>query len=243
VLLASAPDAGRAAPLLVAYAAGAGLPMLAIAYCGQAASSRVAQLARHAGRLRQAFGLLVIATALAMARGYDAAASAWLAGALPAAAVESDAGLAHGELAPEFAGIEGWLNSPPLRMQELRGKVVLVDFWTFGCANCVHTLPALKRWHARYAARGLVVVGVHTPEFAYEREPENVKAALARFGITYPVALDPRFGTWNAWRNRYWPAAWLVGRDGRLAFRHEGEGDYERIEAAIVAALAAPNAR
>jgi thiol-disulfide isomerase/thioredoxin len=135
-------------------------------------------------------------------------------------------------------GIEAWLESPPLRIEDLRGKVVLVDFWTFACSNCARTLPSVKRWHARYADEGLVVIGVHTPEFAFEREKANVEEAVRRFGIDYPVALDNDYETWTAWKNRYWPSLYLVDREGRVVFRHEGEGDYEEIERAIEAALA-----
>ena len=237
VLLASAPDASRAAPLLGAYALGAGIPMLAIAYGGQAASSRVRSLARHTGAMRRGFGALVLVTALAMLNEVDVAATAWLAGFLPAAEATRPPALPQGEEPPELAGIEAWLNSPPLRIAELRGKVVLVDFWTFDCSNCVRTLPSLKRWHERYADDGLVVIGVHTPEFAFERERENVEGAIQRYGIPYPVALDNRYETWTAWRNRYWPSVYVIDRDGRLVFRHEGEGDYEEIERAIEAAL------
>jgi cytochrome c biogenesis protein CcdA/thiol-disulfide isomerase/thioredoxin len=237
VLLGTAQDAGRAAPLLAAYALGAGLPMLAIAYGGRAASRRLDVLARHAGAVRRAFGLLVLATALAMLRGYDASAAAWLSDLVPAAESPRPTAPSVRDAAPELAGIEAWLNSPPLRLADLRGKVVLVDFWTFACSNCARTLPSLERWHARYADEGLVVIGVHTPEFAFERERANVEAAVRRFGIDYPVALDNRYETWTAWRNRYWPSLYLVDREGRLVLRHEGEGDYEEIERAIEAAL------
>jgi thiol-disulfide isomerase/thioredoxin len=121
---------------------------------------------------------------------------------------------------------------------ELRGKVVLVDFWTYACGNCVRTLPALKRWHARYAERGLVLIGIHTPEFPYEREPDNVRAAVRRFAIPYPVALDNRYATWEAWHNRSWPSLYLVDRDGKLLLHHEGEGGEDAVERAIEAALA-----
>jgi cytochrome c biogenesis protein CcdA/thiol-disulfide isomerase/thioredoxin len=235
VLLASAPDAWSAAPLLLAYAVGSGLPMLAIAYTGQAASSRVRRIARHAGALRRAFGAVVVATALAMLWDYDVAAFAWT---LPEIEAPRPAALALGDEAPELAGIDAWLNSPPLEISALRGKVVLVDFWTFACSNCVNTLPSLRRWHEKYAAEGLVVIGVHTPEYAFERERGNVEAALRRYGIAYPVALDNGYATWAAFRNRYWPSLYLLDRDGRLVFRHEGEGDYEEIERAIEKALA-----
>jgi thiol-disulfide isomerase/thioredoxin len=112
-----------------------------------------------------------------------------------------------------------------------------VDFWTFGCVNCVNTLPHLQRWHQRFADRGLVIVGVHTPEFAFERDAAQVQAAIQRHGLGYAVAQDNRYATWQAWGNQYWPAVYLVDREGHVVFRHVGEGDYERIEREIEQAL------
>lgn len=135
--------------------------------------------------------------------------------------------------APEFGGIETWLNSEPLSMAALRGRVVMVDFWTYGCINCVHVLPHVVQWHEKYQDRGLAVVGVHTPEFAYERDTNNVKKAIQRHGIRYAVAQDNKFATWNAYHNRYWPTAYLVDRSGELVFSHAGEGAYDEIERTI----------
>jgi len=143
----------------------------------------------------------------------------------------------HGA-APEFTGIEQWLNSPPLTMAGLRGQVVLVDFWTYSCINCLRTLPHVNRWAETYKAAGLVVVGVHTPEFPFERSTANVKTALQRFGVKHPVAQDNRYATWKAYDNRYWPAHYLVDAHGRIQYKHFGEGEYDRTEAAIRALLA-----
>jgi cytochrome c biogenesis protein CcdA/thiol-disulfide isomerase/thioredoxin len=240
VLIASA-EAERAAPMLFAYALGCGLPMLAIAHGGQAASARAKRVARHAVRLQRSFGVVVVATALAMLGGYDVRAAAALSPLLPE--IERPVSRsAPGDPAPELVGIEAWLNSEPLRLADLRGRVVLVDFFTYGCINCVRTLPDLVRWHDRYAAEGLVVLGVHTPEFAFERELDSVRAALERFGITYPVAIDNRYETWTAWRNRYWPTVYLIGRDGNLLLTHSGEGGYDAIERALQEALASGSA-
>ena len=118
-------------------------------------------------------------------------------------------------------------------MAGLRGKVVLVEFWTYSCINCIHVMPYVKQWHQRYQGQGLVVVGVHTPEFGYERSAKNVEGAVQRFGIEYPVAQDNGYKTWNAYSNRFWPALYLVDRNGRIAYRHFGEGDYARTESAI----------
>ncbi|MES2937529.1 MAG: thioredoxin family protein [Pseudomonadota bacterium] len=159
--------------------------------------------------------------------------------AAPASRAATAPGLHDLGPAPEFAGIEQWLNSPPLTMTGLRGQVVLVDFWTYSCINCLRTLPAVNRWAARYRAAGLVVVGVHTPEFAFEKSTANVQAAMRRFGVVHPVAQDNRYATWQAYANRYWPAHYLVDAQGRIRLRHFGEGDEERTEAAIQALLAA----
>jgi thiol-disulfide isomerase/thioredoxin len=142
--------------------------------------------------------------------------------------------------APEFAGIDTWLNSEPLTLAQLRGKVVLVDFWTFACGNCVNTLPAVNAWHAKYKDKGLVVVGVHTPEFPFEHDTGNLRRAIERFGIEYPVAQDNRYQTWAAYGNQYWPAFYLIDKHGRVAYTHFGEGDYAQTEAAIEKLLAQP---
>jgi thiol-disulfide isomerase/thioredoxin len=123
-------------------------------------------------------------------------------------------------------------------MQRLRGQVVLVDFWAYMCGNCLNTLPHVKQWHERYARDGLVVVGVHTPELPAERDPKNVEHAIERYGISYPVALDPDYATWKAYSNRYWPALYLIDRQGRVVYRHFGEGAYDQTEARIRALLA-----
>lgn len=140
--------------------------------------------------------------------------------------------------APEFTGIDKWLNSPPLTLQQLRGKVVLVDFWTYTCINCIHTLPYVKQWNEKYRKQGLALIGVHTPEYPFERDTGNVKTAIARFGISYPVAQDNEYATWNAWGNQYWPAFYLLDRKGRIVYSHFGEGSYAQTEAAIQHALA-----
>ncbi len=135
--------------------------------------------------------------------------------------------------APAFTGISGWLNSPPLTMAGLRGKVVLVDFWAYSCINCLRTLPYLIRWQHDYQDRGLVVVGVHAPEFKFEHDAKNVQAAITRFSIDYPVAQDNDLATWNAFHNEYWPAEYLIDRSGKIVYTHVGEGNYDETENAI----------
>lgn len=151
-------------------------------------------------------------------------------------------GGAVGDTAPEFTGIEEWLNSDPLTMAGLRGKVVLVDFWTYTCVNCIRTLPYLREWQEKYADLGLVIVGVHAPEFAFEHVTANVQAAIREFDLAYPVAQDNGYGTWRAFDNHYWPAKYLVGADGLVRYTHFGEGNYDETEAEIRAALTAAGA-
>ena len=134
---------------------------------------------------------------------------------------------------PEFTGISTWLNSPPLTTEGLRGKVVLVQFWTYSCVNCLRTLPYVTRWHEQYKDKGLVVIGVHTPEFAFEKERANVETAIKRLGIHYPVAQDNQYRTWRAFGNQYWPAAYLIDRSGAIVATQFGEGGYQQMENAI----------
>ncbi len=142
--------------------------------------------------------------------------------------------------APEFTGTQRWFNSRPLTLagQVARGHVTLVDFWTYTCINCLRTLPYLEAWDKRYRAKGLDIVGVHTPEFSFEKSASNVKSAVARLGVRYPVVQDNDMATWNAWGNQYWPASYLVDAKGKVRYVHFGEGDDDKTEAAIRSVLA-----
>ena len=137
----------------------------------------------------------------------------------------------------EFSGLDPWINSDPFTLYELRGKVVLVDFWTYTCVNCIRTLPYLKEWHKKYSDLGLVIVGVHTPEFEFEKIFENVDRAVSDFGIEYAVAQDNDYQTWKVFDNRYWPAKYLLDKDGIVQYQHFGEGGYVETESAIRALL------
>ena len=160
-----------------------------------------------------------------------AAASAGSASGAPPQSVPGlEDGLPEPFPAPDFAGIAAWINSPPLTMAGLRGKVVLVDFWTYSCINCVRTLPYLTAWDRKYRHDGLVIVGIHAPEFTFETRRENVQAAVARYGIRYPVALDSGLHTWSNFHNLYWPAHYLIDRSGRVVYTHFGEGQYDVTE-------------
>jgi cytochrome c biogenesis protein CcdA/thiol-disulfide isomerase/thioredoxin len=140
--------------------------------------------------------------------------------------------------APEFRDTQRWFNSRPLTMRSLRGRVVLVDFWTYTCINCLRTLPYVRAWDARYRSKGLTIVGVHTPEFAFEKQTSNVQQAIADKRLRYPVVQDNDFGTWNAFTNQAWPAKYLIDARGQVRYVHLGEGDYAQTEAAIRALLA-----
>lgn len=143
--------------------------------------------------------------------------------------------------APELTGISAWINSTPLTMESLRGKVVLIDFWTYSCINCIRTQPYLNAWHEKYADDGLVIIGVHAPEFAFEKVENNVREASQKAGIKYPIALDNDFATWNAYANRYWPAKYLVDQNGNIVYKHFGEGEYAETEEKIQSLLGMNN--
>lgn len=134
---------------------------------------------------------------------------------------------------PVLNGGTLWLNSKPLLPQDLKGKVVLVDFWTFGCINCIRSGPYLRDWEKKYRDQGLVVVGVHTPEFAFEKNPDGVRKAISKRGITYPVVMDDNYAIWRSFNNRYWPAHYFVDVSGQVRYYHFGEGDYKKQEQVI----------
>ena len=139
--------------------------------------------------------------------------------------------------APELTGITSWINSEPFTLESQRGKVVLVDFWTYTCINCIRTFPYLKEWHEKYGEQGLVIVGVHSPEFEFEKSRENVVVATIKHGLKYPVAQDNDFATWRAYKNRFWPAKYLIDKDGYIRYTHFGEGDYAETEQKIAELL------
>ena len=260
---------GELVAVALGYAAGSALVLLAIAYGGRRLIDRL----RAAGRgpaVQRALGVVMVATAVAVATDLDVRFQTALADELPAfvtnptrslersASVEDRlaelrgrsrfretaggaAGLPVLGTAPGFPGKGRWFNTPgdaPLKPDGLRGRVVLVDFWTYTCINCLRTLPYLRAWDARYRKRGLTIVGVHTPEFAFERDAGNVGRAIAQNRLRYAVAQDNDYATWSAWGNQYWPAKYLTDSRGRVRYTHFGEGDYDQTEAAIRALLA-----
>ena len=142
--------------------------------------------------------------------------------------------------APEFAQVTGYVNTNPIKLSDLKGKVVLVHFWTYTCINCIHTIPHLNDWYGKYANKGFVIAGIQTPEFEFEKNIDSVKEAVKDFKIKYPVIQDNDYGTWNAYGNRYWPRDYLLDKEGYIRYDHIGEGDYKDTENIIQSLLAEP---
>ena len=142
-------------------------------------------------------------------------------------------GAAAASVAPDLVGITGWINSDPLTLADLKGRVVLLDFWTYTCVNCIRTFPFLREWHSKYAESGLVIVGVHTPEFEFEQRAHNVRAAAEDYDLAYPIAQDNGYATWTAFNVQAWPTKVLIGPEGQVEYRHRGEGGYDETELKI----------
>jgi cytochrome c biogenesis protein CcdA/thiol-disulfide isomerase/thioredoxin len=245
--------------LTAAFAVGTAVPLLAFAFAGGQLASRIGALRRHAPQVRRVGGVVLIVMAVVIAfnvlgglqrlvPGYSTAfqgsqkvrkqlstLTGGHQGSLSHCSTTSRELVSCGS-APNFAGITAWLNTPggkPLTMTGLRGKVVLVDFWTYSCINCQRTLPHVEAWYRQYAKDGLVVVGVHTPEFAFEHVVSNVRSQAAALGVHYPVAVDDNYATWDAYDNEYWPADYLIDAQGVVRHVHFGEGDYAGTERLI----------
>ena len=271
-LAATSQVSFSAMTVVISYAIGAGIPLLAIAYGGRSLIQKVPFLSKNLGRVQKVFGVIMILTAVLIALNVDVLVTTWLTQRLPSGwstaltafetgdviseqldQVSGNEGgpsyFVTGEInkdnlqsgvelpnlgpAPELTGITNWINSDPLTLAELRGKVVIVDFWTYSCINCVRTLPYITDWNTKYAHDGLVIIGVHAPEFEFEKETKNVLDAVERFGIEYPVAQDNDFSTWRAFNNRYWPAKYFIDAEGNVRYTHFGEGKYEESELVI----------
>jgi len=230
----------------LAYSLGAAVPMVFIAYGGNRIVSSIGALSGYTEIIRKLFGILMIASAFAIAFHADVFLQRLVVNYFPTINIEENAmvkkalsslrpyeGTEVGSSAPAIVGIDTWLNSKPLTLEQLRGKVVLIDFWTYSCINCVRTLPYVTKWYDTYHDKGLVIIGVHTPEFEFEKKVSNVQDAIKRFGIKYPVALDNDYKTWQNYNNHYWPAHYLIDQQGIIRKIHFGEGDYEEMENAI----------
>ena len=258
----------RAFLALSAYAVGAATPLLLIGYGGQSMVRSARWLVQYSGHIKQISGALLVLTAVGLHLQLFVSAQTWLADrtgfgnlgtkleerlfskamaapALSQAGVSSTTG-ASASLpklpklapAPEFAGLGPWYNSAPLTLASLRGKVVLVDFWTYSCINCIRTLPHMREVWSKYHDQPFVIVGVHAPEFVFEKSPTNVTDAIKRHGLAYPIAQDNDFGTWKAFDNHYWPAKYLIDAEGVIRYTHFGEGEDEATDLAIRSLLA-----
>jgi len=265
ITLAATSSVNFASVLItLAYAIGTAIPMLIIMQGGRAIFTKVPWLLPNSGKIQKIFGLLMILTAIGIYFNIDRKFQTYILDTFPEYGIGltqfEDNQTVKKELeklnsapidttistldqmqkpnAPEI--IEGgkWFNSEPLRISELKGKVVLIDFWTYTCINCIRTLPYLKSWHEKYSDKGLVIIGIHTPEFEFEKNPENVQKAINDFEIKYPVIQDNDFKTWRAYNNRYWPAKYFIDKNGKVRSTHFGEGEYDESEKIIQDLLA-----
>ena len=255
----------RAFLALSAYGLGTAIPLLLVGYGGQAAVHSVRALSRYSGHVKHISGVVLIATAVALNFHWFRSAEIWLIENTPFGNLGidleeqlfgDDPGSSLLQFpsddsssmtlptfpilsrAPEFTGLGPWHNSEPLTLASLKGKVVLVDFWTYSCINCIRTLPHLRELWARYSDKPFVLLGVHSPEFVFEKSEANVADAIRRYELTYPIAQDNDFATWRAFANRYWPAKYLIDAEGRIRYTHFGEGAYTETDQAVRALLA-----
>lgn len=252
VITLAASNALTTSSLLItlAYSIGTAIPLLLITYGGRALLQKVPLLVNNTMHIQKAFGILMMVVSIGIFFNIDRSFQTYILDVFPNYGTSltqfEDNELVKKQLegmkkAPSLLRLDGapefisgqWLNSNPLSMSSLKGKVVLVDFWTYTCINCIRTLPALTSWHAKYKDKGLVIVGIHTPEFAFERSKENVESAMKMYGISYPVLQDNDYENWNAYGNRYWPAKYLIDASGRIRYTHFGEGAYEETEKKI----------
>ncbi|MGY4225105.1 cytochrome c biogenesis protein CcdA/thiol-disulfide isomerase/thioredoxin [Bradyrhizobium sp. USDA 4503] len=252
----------RTAALLLAYAAGAATSLGLALLAGGRVFATMKRLVGAGEWIRRFAGLAVLAAVAAILLGLDSGILTKLSvgsttvleqalldqlhpqrkpggdGATVARTEDDAADLPAEGLLPSLSGAQQWLNSPPLSFSGLKGKVVLVDFWTYSCINCLRSLPYVRAWADKYRDRGLVVIGVHAPEFAFERNVDNVKRAVATLGISYPVAIDNDYRIWRSFENQYWPAHYFIDANGRVRHHHFGEGNYAESEQVIQRLLA-----
>lgn len=238
------------------YALGTAIPMFAVMVGGSSFLSKIPSFARNASKIQKSFGLLTIFISISLYNNWDRNFQSFILNKFPNYGTaltkieeKGDTSLLTGvrienqkpstdlpiiKKAPNILPGGQWFNSDPLSLEtNLKGKVVLIDFWTYTCINCIRTLPYLKSWHEKYKDQGLVIVGVHAPEFEFEKDTENLAKAIADFQISYPVVQDNYFSTWRAYNNSYWPAKYLIDSQGNLRYYHFGEGSYNETEQVI----------
>jgi len=231
---------------LGAYTLGLALFMLLIAIFGQRVIKKLKFAANPNGAFRKILGVIFIIVGLSVITGFDKQVEVYLGNHnfIDATKLENSIlnnssqmnkmfNVAQPYPAEEISGNDSWINSQPLKIEDLKGKVVLIDFWTYSCINCVRTLPYLNSWYNKYKDYGFVVIGVHSPEFQFEKDKNNVEKAVKDLNVNYPVAQDNNFTTWNAYQNKYWPGEYFIDRQGMVRHIHSGEGQYDENEAII----------
>lgn len=219
--------------VLFSFSLGAAIPMFLIVLFGRNIVEKFSFIKRNTNRFRKILALIILLSVfymIALEHGYS------IFNIVKNRSTESGEGIilkdgvAHPYPAPKLSGITSWINTAPLTMNELKGKVVLVDFWAYSCINCVRTIPYLNEWNAKYHDKGLVIIGVQSPEFDFEKNTKNLENAVEKYGIRYPVAMDDHFETWKAYNNQYWPAHYLIDKNGNVVYTHFGEGGYHVTE-------------
>lgn len=233
------------------FALGSVIPMLLITLLGRKLVNQLSFLKERSRALRKIFGLIIIVGAVLAAFANIEASWAPMPQAPNIIVPKSSIPTNENELinplskpydAPSIINKGTWLNSPPLTISALKGKVVLIDFWTYSCINCIRTLPYLKDWYDKYGPDGFVIIGVHAPEFEFEKNLSNVKTAVAKYGISYPVVLDNNYVIWSNYNNQYWPAHYLIDKNGQVVYEHFGEGNHAETEHNIQVLLGLKNA-
>lgn len=240
---------GQAMAYIISYIIGLAIVLLLIGYYGQGFISRIKFASDPKGWFQRGLAILFIVVGIFIFTGYDKKFQTYVSThtpfdfdslssqLLPDSANKTNDNELYNVVdpyqAPEFVGLENWLNSDPLTIKDLKGRVVYVDFWTYSCINCIRNNPYIESWYKAYKDDGFVVVGVHAPEFAFEQIPANVAKAIKDQKLTYPVALDNDFATWGAYQNQSWPAGYLIDAEGQVVRIHEGEGEYKETEEAI----------
>jgi len=263
-LAATSAISGELILITLSYILGIGIPLFLFAYGGQSLFNRTKFISKYTGTIQKIFGVIMILTAVAIYTNYDKVIQTKLLNLFPdytnaltnfgnTSNIKNQLDILRGqktatetngsdlpiiEKAPDFTGGTKWLNSSlPLSMSQLQGKVVLVDFWTYTCINCIRTLPFVTHWYDTYKDKGFVVIGVHTPEFSFEHDTGNVQNAITMFKINYPVVQDNDYAIWNSYANQYWPAEYLIDAKGYIRHTHFGEGEYDNTEQLIVQLL------
>lgn len=247
--------------ITLSYSIGTAIPMFFIMIAGSTALQKVPWLLRNTGKIQKAFGVLMILTAVGIFFNVDRKFQTFILDTFPNYGVgltrfEDNQNIrkelekvnekpmdetmlgkpmpqAKGPVAPEIIPGGQWFNSEPLTLSQLKGKVVVIDFWTYSCINCQRTLPYLRDWWQKYKDQGLVIIGVHAPEFEFEKDVGNVSQAIKDFKLEYPIVQDNNFATWRAYHNNYWPAKYFIDKDGIIRFTHFGEGAYDESEKVI----------